>query len=153
MEQIEIVTNNEERRKINKSALRSLAAKLRGELFMSDSDGSYEKACTLWNGLIHKKPGFIVQCRGEADVMAAVNFAQQEDIKLSVRGGGHNVAGLAISDGGMVIDLSKMRGVHVDPVRRTVRAEGGARLGDLDHETQAFGLSAPVGVVSVGNTV
>jgi FAD/FMN-containing dehydrogenase len=148
MEQIEIVTNNEERRNINKAALHSLASKLRGELFMSDSDGSYEKARTVWNGLIHKKPGFIVQCRGAADVMEAVNFARREDIKLSVRGGGHNVAGLAVSDGGMVIDLSGMRGVHVDLVRRSVRAEGGALLGDLDHETQAFGLSAPIGVVS-----
>ncbi|HSL99147.1 MAG TPA: FAD-dependent oxidoreductase, partial [Candidatus Limnocylindria bacterium] len=94
-------------------------------------DPSYEESRRVWNGLIDKRPGLIVRCTGVADVIATVNFARVNDLRITVRGGGHNVAGTAVSDGGMVIDLSRMRSVRVDPERRTARVEGGATLGDI----------------------
>jgi FAD/FMN-containing dehydrogenase len=120
---------------------------LRGEL-ITPEDSSYEQARKVWNGLIDKSPGIIVRCEGAADVITAVNFARDHDLRVAVRGGGHNVAGNAVSEGGMVIDLSRMRSVRVDPVKRSVRVEGGATLGDIDHETHAFGLGVPIGLVS-----
>jgi FAD/FMN-containing dehydrogenase len=129
------------------SAVEGLRARLRGELIQPADEG-YADARKLWNGLIDKRPALIVRASGTADVIAAVNFAREQDLPLAVRGGGHNVAGTASVDGGLVIDLSQMRGVRVDPTRKTVRAGGGATLGDIDHETQAFDLAVPVGVVS-----
>ncbi len=108
----------------------------------------YEDARRIQNGLIDRHPMFIVQCSGTADVVQAVNFARDRGLLLSIRGGGHNVAGNAMNDGGVVIDLSGMRGVHVDAATRTVRAAGGATWGDVDRETQLFGLAIPGGVVS-----
>src|ERR687889_768462 len=102
----------------------------------------------LWNGLIDKRPALIARCVGVGDVIDSVNFARENELLVAVRGGGHNVAGNAVCDGGLVIDLSAMKGVRVDPERRTVHAEGGATLGDLDRETQVFGLATPLGVVS-----
>ena len=98
--------------------------------------------------MIDRRPALVARCRGVADVVACVRFAADHDLLLAVRGGGHNVAGFGTCDGGLVIDLSAMRGVRVDPIRRTVRAEGGATWGDLDRETQLFGLAAPGGIVS-----
>ena len=115
---------------------------------MRAGDQGYDDARTIWNGLIDRRPALIVQCTGAADVVDAVNFAREHDLLLSIKGGGHNVAGNAVNDGGLVIDLSQMRGVHVDPSTRTVRAEGGALWGDCDRETQLFGLAVPGGVVS-----
>jgi FAD/FMN-containing dehydrogenase len=132
---------------ISSDALASLKQDMRGEIITPDHE-RYDSARTVWNGLIAKKPGAVVQCQGVADVMAAVKFANEHHLQISVRGGGHNVAGSCLVDDGFVIDLSAMRSVRVDPQRRVVQVEGGARLGDLDHETQAFGLAAPVGVVS-----
>jgi FAD/FMN-containing dehydrogenase len=120
---------------------------LRGELLRS-GDNAYEQARKVWNGLIDKRPALIARCAGVGDVIDSVNFARDNDVILAVRGGGHNVAGNAVCDGGLVIDLSPMKGVRVDPQRRTVRAESGATLGDLDRETQVFGLATPMGVVS-----
>ena len=97
---------------------------------------------------IDRRPGLIVRCRDTADVIASVNFARANDVLVAVRGGGHNVAGRALCDDGLVIDLSRMRSVHVDPATRTVRVQGGARLGDLDRETHLFGLAVPAGIVS-----
>jgi FAD/FMN-containing dehydrogenase len=111
-------------------------------------DQGYDDARAIWNGLIDRRPALIVQCTGAADVVDAVNFAREHNLLLSVKGGGHNVAGNAVNDGGLVIDLSSMRGVHVDPSTRTVRAQGGALWGDCDRETQLFGLAVPGGVVS-----
>jgi FAD/FMN-containing dehydrogenase len=128
-------------------SLKSLGSHLRGRIVTAEDD-SFDNTRKVWNGLIDKKPGAIIQCMGAADVMAAVKFAETHGLRISVRSGGHNVAGSCLDENGYVIDLSAMRGVRVDPEKRIARAEGGARLGDLDHETQAFGLAAPVGVVS-----
>jgi FAD/FMN-containing dehydrogenase len=109
----------------------------------------YESTRRVWNGLIDKRPALIAQCRGVADVIAAVAFARAQDLLVAVRGGGHNVAGFATCDGGLVIDLSQMRGIHVDPVARRARVEPGVRWGELDRETQVFGLATPGGEVSI----
>ena len=111
-------------------------------------DQGYDDARAIWNGLIDRRPALIVQCTGAADVVDAVNFAREHNLLLSVKGGGHNVAGNAVNDDGLVVDLSRMRGVAVDPSTQTVRAQGGATWGDTDRETQLFGLAVPGGVVS-----
>jgi FAD/FMN-containing dehydrogenase len=129
------------------AAVEELRAGLRGPL-TRPGDEAYEAARQVWNGMIDRRPALIAHCSGVADVIAAVNFARTHELPLAVRGGGHNVAGSAVCDGGLVIDLSRLNNVRVDPHRRTVRAGGGARLGDVDHETQAFGLAVPFGVVS-----
>jgi FAD/FMN-containing dehydrogenase len=115
---------------------------------LTSGDPGYDDARAIWNGLIDRRPALIVQCSGAADVVDAVNFARERGLLLSVKGGGHNVAGHAVNDGGLVIDLSPMRGIHVEPSTQTVRAEGGALWGDCDRETQLFGLAVPGGVVS-----
>ena len=120
---------------------------VRGVVLTPD-DAGYNDARAIWNGLIDRRPALIVRCTGAADVVDAVNFAREHGLLLSVKGGGHNVAGNAVNDGGLVIDLSQMRGVHVDPSTKTVRAQGGALWGDCDRETQLFGLAVPGGVVS-----
>ena len=132
---------------LDEAALNTLKDQFRGSL-LSAADPEAETARRLWNGMIDKKPALIARCLGVADVMTAVNFARDQQLLFSVRAGGHNVSGAAIADRGLVIDISQMRSVQVDPQRRLARVEGGARLGDLDHETTAFGLAAPVGVVS-----
>jgi FAD/FMN-containing dehydrogenase len=124
-----------------------LRSRLAGELIELGGSG-YEEARKLWNGMIDRRPALIARCRGTADVAAAVSFAREHDLPLAVRGGGHNVAGTASVDAGLVVDLSPMTAVAVDPERRTVRAGGGVRLGELDRATQAFGLATPLGVVS-----
>src|SRR5262249_32786359 len=106
------------------------------------------EARTIWNAMIAKRPALIARVSGSADVVACVNFARETGVPLSVRGGGHNVAGTALCDGGLMIDMSLRRGVRVDPDRRIVRVEGGATWGDVDHETQPFGLVIPSGIVS-----
>lgn len=128
-------------------AIESLNVSLRGQLILPDQL-EYDSARTVWNGMIDKRPAAIVRCAGVADVVTAVRFARQHNLIVAVRGGGHSFAGNAVCDNGLVIDLSGMRSVRVDPVRQTARAEGGALISDLDHETQAFGLAVPSGTVS-----
>lgn len=111
-------------------------------------DSDYDRARRIWNAIIDKFPGLIVRVRGAADVVQAVKFARQHDLLVAVRGRGHNVAGRALYNDGMVIDLGAMRGVFVDPAARTVRVQGGATLGDVDRETHLHGLAVPAGVVS-----
>lgn len=112
------------------------------------TDPSYDKTRAVWNGAIDRRPAAIAQCAGTADVVAAVRYAREQALPVSVRGGGHNVAGLALVDDGLVIDLSLMRGVHTDEASRTVRVQGGALLGDVDTATQLHGLAVPSGIVT-----
>jgi FAD/FMN-containing dehydrogenase len=132
---------------LDPEALQGFIEGVRGAV-LRGGDPEYDDARSIWNGLIDRRPALIVQCTGAADVVDAVNFAREHDLLLSIKGGGHNVAGNAVNDGGIVIDLSGMRGVRVDPSTQTVRVQGGATLGDLDRETQLFGLAVPAGVVS-----
>ena len=125
----------------------ALREQIRGEV-IAEGDEAYDESRRVWNGVIDRRPALVVRCSGNADVIAAIAFARERGLPVSVRGGGHNVAGTAVCEGGVVLDLSAMRNVFVDVERKTVRAGGGARLGDVDHETQAFGLAAPFGVVS-----
>jgi FAD/FMN-containing dehydrogenase len=121
---------------------------LRGPLLLAADEG-YDEARAIWNGSIDRQPAIIAQCSGAADVIDAINFARKHNLLVAVRGGGHNVAGNAVCDGGLVIDLSRMNGVRVVPTARRAHVGGGALLGDVDRETQAFGLAAPLGVVSL----
>jgi FAD/FMN-containing dehydrogenase len=132
---------------VPKDVIEGFADTIRGEMLTPDDD-AYEDARHIWNSLIQKRPGAILRCRGTADVVAAVNFARQNRITVAVRGGGHNVGGRALCDDGLVIDLSAMHAIHVDPERRTVRVQGGATLGDVDRETHLHGLAVPFGVIS-----
>ena len=108
----------------------------------------YDEARRIHNGLIDKHPAVIARCLHTADVVAAVDFARDERLEISVRGGGHNVAGKAVNEGGLMIDLSPMKGVQVDIARQTVRAQPGLTIGELDRATAAFGLAVPSGIVS-----
>ena len=132
---------------VDATALQDFTSRIRGTVLTPSSD-AYDAARRIQNGMIDRRPALIVQCSGTADVVESVNFARDRHLLLSVRGGGHNVAGNAMNDGGLVIDLSAMRGVHVDAASRTVRAAGGATFGDVDRESQLFGLAVPGGVVS-----
>ena len=112
------------------------------------SDEGYDVARRIWNGAIDRHPACIARCTGVADVVAAVRFARDRDLQVAVRSGGHGVAGHALCDGGLVIDLSPMKGIRVDPVARTARTEAGVLWGELDRETQLFGLATVVGIVT-----
>jgi FAD/FMN-containing dehydrogenase len=119
----------------------------RGDVIAPDHDG-YDDARAVWNGTVDRRPRLIARCSGTADVAAAVRFARDRDLEIAVRSGGHNVAGTAVCDDGIVIDLSAMRAVTVDPVERTARVQGGALWADVDHETQRHGLATTGGTVS-----
>ena len=132
---------------LKEAAVEEFRSRLRGEL-LRPSDKGYDETRKIWNGMIDKRPGLVARCTGPADVLTSVRFAREHNLLVAIKGGGHNVAGTALCDGGLVIDLSRMKGVHADPVRRTVRTQPGLTLGDLDHETQAFGFAVPAGIVS-----
>ena len=119
----------------------------RGRLIGAD-DPQYDSARSVWNGAINRRPRLVARCIGTADVAAAVRFARDHDLEIAIRGGGHNVAGTAVCDDGIVIDLSAMRAVRVDPAGRRAWVQGGALWGDVDHETQAHGLATTGGIVS-----
>ena len=118
----------------------------RGELITADHP-DYDTLRAVWNGTVDRRPGLIARCRGTADVASAVRFARDHALEIAVRGGGHNVAGTAVCDEGVVVDLSAMRGVWVDPDGPTALVQGGALWGDVDHETQAYGLATTGGIV------
>ena len=122
-------------------------ASLRGDLLQPGDDG-YDQARRVWNAMIDRRPALIARCAGASDVIKAVNFARRHDLLVSVRGGGHSFAGNAVCDGGLVIDLTRMQGIRVDPVSQTVRAEPGVKWLDFDRETQAFGLATTGGTNS-----
>ncbi|TPQ18648.1 FAD-binding oxidoreductase [Streptomyces sporangiiformans] len=123
------------------------AARLHGRL-IRPQDPDYEPTRALWNGMIDRRPALVARCRGDDDVVASVNFARDNGLPLAVRGGGHGVAGQAVCDGGLVVDLSEMTDTDIDPDGLTGRAQGGCTLADLDRATQRYGLAAPMGVVS-----
>jgi hypothetical protein len=147
METLQAITSPDPDALLEPSIVEAFRSTLRGEVLLPGDNG-YETARKIWNASIEKRPGIIARCVGVADVMAAVNFARSNNLLVAIRGGGHNVGGRAICDGGIVIDLSAMRGVHVDAKNRTARVQGGATLADVDRETHVFGLAVPLGVVS-----
>jgi FAD/FMN-containing dehydrogenase len=132
---------------VSPEILQAFKAGFRGAVLAPDAP-EYEETRKIWNAMIDRRPGLIVRCTGTTDVVAAVRFARQHQFLLSVRGGGHNIAGLAVCDGGLMIDLSLMKGVWVDPQARIARAQAGCTLGDLDRETQLHALAAVMGFVS-----
>ena len=131
----------------DRGALAALARDFTGAV-LTPRDSAYAEARKLWNGSIDVRPALIAQCRSTGDVVKAVRFAAAQGLAVSVRGGGHNVAGMALRDGGLVVDLRCMREVHVDVDARLARVEGGATLGDVDEATQRLGLATPTGFVS-----
>ena len=131
---------------LTESAVQKLREAIRGPTFRPGEPG-YDAARTVPNAMIDRRPAMIARCTGAADVIECVRFAREYEVLVAVRGGGHSVAGKSVCDGGLVIDLSAMKGISVDPARRTVRAETGLKLGEFDRETQAFGLATTLGVV------
>jgi FAD/FMN-containing dehydrogenase len=129
------------------AALEELRGAVAGGAIVA-GDGDYDSARAVWNGMIDRRPAVIVRCKGAADVSVAVVFARAHRLPVSIRGGAHNVAGHAVCDGGVMIDLSPMGGVRVDPETRRAQVEGGAIWRDVDRETQAFGLAVPGGLIS-----
>ncbi len=132
---------------LEETVVQELASHLRG-ILIRPGDAGYEQACQVYNGMINRHPALIARCVDVADVIAAVNFARDQRLTLAVRGGGHNGPGLGTCDDGLVIDLSDMKGIRVDPVARMVRVEGGCTWGDVDHATHPFGLATPSGFIS-----
>jgi FAD/FMN-containing dehydrogenase len=134
--------------RLDQEIIEAFRASLRG-LLLCPGDAGYDEARTVFNAMIDRRPALIAQCAGSADVIAAVTFAREQELLLAVRGGGHHVAGNAVCDGGLVIDLSRMKGLWIDPVRRTVRAEAGLTWGEVNHDLQTFGLGATGGYISI----
>ena len=132
---------------IDDQSVAAFAAGLRGSVVRPDDD-AYDEARQIWNGMIDRRPALIVRCAGVSDVIDTIEFARERDRPLSIRGGGHNIAGSAVSDGGIVLDCGAMDSVVVDPDTQVARVEPGATLADVDHETQAFGLATPLGINS-----
>ena len=144
----------EETAKLDEAAVRDLENSLRGELvrprgeLIRPEDPSYDEHRKVWNGSIDRFPALIARCAGVADVISALRFARRTGLETAVRGGGHSFPGLSVCDGGIVIDLGPMKGIRVDPEARTVRAQAGVVIGELDRETQAFGLAVTGGIVT-----
>jgi len=132
---------------VNEGAARELEGGLQGQL-LRPSDDAYDAARKLWNGIIDRRPALIARCAGTADVIRALNFARDKGLQAAVRGGGHSFPGHSVCDGGLLIDLSPMKGIRVDPAARTARAQPGVKWIEFDHETQAFGLATTGGTVS-----
>jgi hypothetical protein len=132
---------------LDEESVDAFATQLWGDLITPHSE-RYDEARTIYNAMIDKRPRLIARCQTVADVINAVNFAREHDLDLAIRGGGHNGAGLALIDDGLVIDLSAMNGIRVDPEARTVRVEGGATWGEVDQATHPFGLAVPSGIIS-----
>ena len=132
---------------MNSTAIDQFRSSLRGEL-IEPKDDTYEAARKVYNGMIDRRPRFIVRCSDVADIISSVKFARENGLRLAIRGGGHNGGGLAVCDDGLVIDLSRRRGIRVDPKQRTVQVESGCTWGDVDHAAHAFGLAVPSGIIS-----
>ncbi len=147
MNTLSFATPEVKERAVSAEAAEALAKQLRGSL-LDESASAYDEARKIWNGMIDCRPRFIARCTNAADVAAAIHFAQDNRLAVAVRGGGHNIAGNAVCDGGLVIDLSQMKTVQVDAATKRARVEPGATLADVDRETQAFGLALPTGINS-----
>lgn len=147
MADLKVTTSAGSEAVLQEAALEEFRQSLRGQVLLSGDEG-YDEARAIWNGMIDKRPGLIARCAGVSDVINAVNFARANNLLVAVRGGGHNVAGNAVCDGGIMIDLSQMKSVRVDPVNSTARAEPGLTWAEFDRETQAFGLATPGGQIS-----
>jgi hypothetical protein len=132
---------------VDAARLQAFTSSFRGAVIRA-GDAQYDVARRIWNASIDKYPGLIARCTGLADVIAAVRFARENRLLVAIRGGGHNVGGRAVCDGGMVIDLSGMKGIHVDPEAKRVRAQPGVLLAELDRETHVYGMTVPLGAVS-----
>jgi len=132
---------------IKKAALQELRASLRGGV-LTPADAGYDEVHRIHNGMFERRPAVIARCLGTADIVDAVRFARTHELELAVRGGGHSVAGKSVCEGGLMLDLSLMKGIYVDPQRRTVRAQGGVTWGEFNRETQVHGLATTGGVVS-----
>jgi FAD/FMN-containing dehydrogenase len=128
-------------------ALQAFTGAMRGEV-IQPGDPTYDDARKVYNGMIDRRPRVIARCADAGDVKTAIAFAQDHGLAIAVRGGGHHGAGLSVCDDGLVIDLSPMRGVRVDPARRTALVLAGSTLGDVDHATHAYGLATPSGIIS-----
>ena len=147
MTDLRVVTTDGGDTILESAVVRKFADGLRGRLVQS-GDGGYDQARTVWNGMIDRRPALIARCAGPADIIASVHFARDHGLLVSVKGGGHNITGNAVCEGALMIDLSPMKGVRVDPAGRTARAEAGLTWGEYNRETQAFGLASTGGVVS-----
>jgi FAD/FMN-containing dehydrogenase len=132
---------------LDKKALEAFNGDLQGDLLVPEAPG-YDEARSIWNAMIDRRPALIARCRGVSDVLTSLNFARAQNLALSIKGGGHNISGLAVCDGGLMLDMSLMRGVWVDQTTRTARAQAGCLLGDVDRETQVHCLAAVLGFVS-----
>jgi len=131
---------------IDAAAFAKLGESFAGILYRPGDDG-YDETRQVHNGMIDKRPAVIARCQGVADVVAAVNFAREHGLEISIRGGGHNVAGRAVCEGGLMIDLAGLKGIHVDPRSRTARAQAGLNWGEFNRETQLHGLATTGGVI------
>lgn len=140
--------NPDSTRAIDDDTIALLGASLRGGVFV-EGEAEYDAARTIWNAMVDRKPGLVIRALGASDVRCAVDFARDNQLQLSVRSGGHQIAGHAVADGAVLLDLSHMRSVHIDPAARVARVEPGATLGDIDCESQAHALAVPVGVNSI----
>src|SRR2546425_5395933 len=141
------MTINSERQRVSESLIQDFKMSLRGRLLRPGMDG-YEDSRRIWNSNVVKRPSLIARCSGVADVVSSVNFARRNNMLVSIRGGGHSIAGLGLCDGGLTIDLTSLKGVSVDPVEKTARAGAGVTWGEFDHETQLHGLATTGGEIS-----
>ena len=150
MVDLKVITTTGAGTVLKETVVAELRGSLRGEL-LCPSDASpdgYDEARSIWNAMFDKRPALIVRCAGVSDIISAVNFARLHSIPVAVRGGGHNVSGSGACDGGLLLDMSRLKSVRVDPVSRTARAEPGLTWGEFDRETQAFGLATTGGICS-----
>src|SRR5512134_458475 len=147
MNVVQVATRAGENVGIPSDVLEGLRRALRGSVPLPGGPG-YDGARTVWNAMIDKRPGLVVQCGGAADVLQAIRFGRDHGILIAVKGAGHNIAGSAVCDGGLMLDLSPMKSVHVDPANLTARVEPGVTLGEFDREAQAFGLATSLGINS-----
>ena len=144
---IHIMGLNGQKKDINKQQFEQYTTSIRGDVLLPETAG-YAEARTIWNGMIDISPSVIVRCSGAADVVTTIQFARKYELLISLKGGGHNIAGSALCNGGITLDLSSMKGISVDPSARIARVQSGVCLGDIDHETQRFGLAVPTGINS-----